>query len=482
MYSKARSGWMKHIDFIMLDQICLGLSFAVAFFLHGRDWSRTVGKQAYWKMFLVLLLLQVFVTVFFETFRNVLKRGYYEELKATFKNTALIFLMLSAYLLLAGIGDEYCKMIWILTGGIYLALTYGVRSLWKRRLFHKKKKQIGKHSLLILTTRELADTVIQRIRENNYGRFRIRGIILTDDGKKEEQIQGIPVVAEMGTVLEYIRTEWVDEIFLHLAGRQEAYQDLIAQCVKMGVTVHCNHPEMEENDFLGKRLVERMNSYTVLTYSANVITSRQAAVKRAIDILGGTVGCLITLGLLLVIGPIIYIQSPGPVFFSQERVGKNGRRFKIYKFRSMYLDAEGRKKELLKKNRNKEGLMFKVEDDPRIIGNYKGPGRGIGSFIRKTSLDEFPQFWNVLKGEMSLVGTRPPLVEEWERYSKHHRARMATIPGMTGLWQVNGRSEVTDFEKVVKWDVEYIENWSMELDFRLILQTVGVMISGKGSM
>ena len=180
--------------------------------------------------------------------------------------------------------------------------------------------------------------------------------------------------------------------------------------------------------------------------------------------------------------PAIYIKSPGPIFFSQYRVGKNGRKFKIYKFRSMYMDAEERKKELMKQNRVSDGLMFKMENDPRVIGSEKGPGKGIGNFIRKTSLDEFPQFFNVLKGDMSLVGTRPPTVDEWEKYELHHRARLAIKPGLTGMWQVSGRSEITDFEEVVKLDTKYISEWSFMLDIKILFKTVLIVLGQKGSM
>lgn len=179
--------------------------------------------------------------------------------------------------------------------------------------------------------------------------------------------------------------------------------------------------------------------------------------------------------LFLVIAPIIYVKSPGPIFFRQTRVGRNGKIFQMYKFRSMYLDAEERKKDLLKENRISDGLMFKIENDPRII-------KGIGHFIRKHSIDEFPQFFNVLKGDMSLVGTRPPTVDEWDRYSIHHRARLSIKPGITGLWQISGRSEITDFEEVVEMDREYIEKWSIGYDCMILLKTVGVLVGSDGAM
>lgn len=183
---------------------------------------------------------------------------------------------------------------------------------------------------------------------------------------------------------------------------------------------------------------------------------------------------------------MIYISSPGPIFFAQERIGRNGRKFKMYKFRSMYMDAEERKKELMAQNKISDGLMFKMDFDPRIIGNKILPDgtrkTGIGQFIRKTSLDEFPQFINILLGDMSLVGTRPPTVDEWELYEPHHRARMSFRPGLTGMWQVSGRSNITDFEEVVKLDTQYISEWSLRLDVKILWQTVWSVFKSDGAM
>ena len=174
----------------------------------------------------------------------------------------------------------------------------------------------------------------------------------------------------------------------------------------------------------------------------------------------------------LIFAPVIKKQSKGPVFFSQKRVGKNGRVFRIYKFRSMYMDAEERKQDLMLKN-EMEGPMFKLADDPRIFP--------VGRFIRKYSIDELPQFWNVLKGEMSLVGTRPPTVEEVEQYELHHRARLGIKPGLTGMWQVSGRSDITDFEEIVALDTQYISEWSLSVDLKILLRTFQVVLSGEGS-
>ena len=153
----------------------------------------------------------------------------------------------------------------------------------------------------------------------------------------------------------------------------------------------------------------------------------------------------------------------------------------MYKFRSMYMDAEERKKELMAQNKM-QGNMFKMDNDPRIIGSEKGPGKGIGNIIRSLSIDELPQFYNILKGDMSLVGTRPPTVDEVAEYDLHHKVRLSMKPGLTGMWQVSGRSEITDFEEVVKLDTKYISEWSFMLDIKILFKTVLIVLGQKGSM
>lgn len=188
--------------------------------------------------------------------------------------------------------------------------------------------------------------------------------------------------------------------------------------------------------------------------------------KRLIDIVGALVGLAIVAILFIPIAVAIAIDDPGPIFFSQVRCGWMGKRFRIWKFRSMYVDAEARKAELAKHNQV-QGAFFKIDNDPRITK--------IGRFLRRTSLDELPQFWNVLKGEMSLVGTRPPTPDEVERYEVPEWQRLDVKPGMTGEWQVNGRSTVRKFEDVIRLDLQYQKNWSLLYDLKLILKTVAIL-------
>jgi exopolysaccharide biosynthesis polyprenyl glycosylphosphotransferase len=192
--------------------------------------------------------------------------------------------------------------------------------------------------------------------------------------------------------------------------------------------------------------------------------------KRTMDIIGAIVGLILTSIIFLVVAIAIKLEDPkGTVFFSQTRVGKNGKEFKMYKFRSMVSDAEERLKDLLKYNET-TGAMFKMKNDPRVTK--------VGRFIRKTSIDELPQLWNVLKGDMSLVGPRPPLPREVEQYTEYDKQRLLVTPGCTGLWQISGRSNV-GFKEMVELDLQYIRNRSILLDIKIIFKTVLVLFGSK---
>ena len=200
---------------------------------------------------------------------------------------------------------------------------------------------------------------------------------------------------------------------------------------------------------------------------------RDVIIKRIMDIAAGLILFIAMCIAFPFVALGIMIQAPGPIFFKQTRIGKNGRRFDIYKFRSMYMDAEERKAELMKQNEMGSDFMFKMKDDPRIFP--------IGKLIRKLSIDELPQAINILRGDMSLVGTRPPTEKEFELYENYHRRRVSIKPGLTGMWQVSGRSSITDFDDIVKLDCEYIDNWNLRLDLKIIAKTVWVVLFGRGA-
>lgn len=194
--------------------------------------------------------------------------------------------------------------------------------------------------------------------------------------------------------------------------------------------------------------------------------------KRAFDVAGATLGLLVLSPLLLAIALLVKLDSPGPIFFRQRRVGLNGREFWMYKFRSMVVDAEAQLESLKSKNEVEGGVTFKIINDPRMTR--------VGRVLRKTSLDEFPQLFNVLRGEMSLVGPRPPLPKEVVLYSTEQKRRLTVTPGCTGLWQVSGRSKTT-FNRMIELDIDYIENWSLRRDLLITLKTFRVILKMEGS-
>lgn len=486
MYRKKIKGWQKHYDFILLDLVCLEAAFLIAFVLRrGVDDFMWKFQELYQSMAFFLVIEDIAMLIFLGTLKNVLKRGAYQEFIATFKHTAVVELIAILYLFAIKEGGNYSRMVMFLTGIVYIVLTYALRCLWKGHLRKRMKEGEGNRSLLIVTTLDLAQDVVDDIKAHNYEMFHIVGLVITDHDMSGQTIDGVPIVSDITGAANYVCRAWVDEILVVPAAQYQYPQAIIDQFIETGVTVHVSLAKAEQTKGQ-KQLVEQIGDYTVLTTSVNVAATSQLILKRLLDIVGGLVGCLLTLIILVIVGPIIYIKSPGPIIFSQIRVGKNGKKFKIYKIRSMYLDAEERKKELMAANRVKDGMMFKLDFDTRIIGNEILPDgttkTGIGNFIRATSLDEFPQFFNVLKGDMSLVGTRPPTLDEWEKYELHHKARLATKPGITGMWQVSGRSNITDFEEVVDLDMQYITEWSIGQDIKILCKTVSSVLRRDGSM
>lgn len=483
MYKKRPQGWIKHLDFIMLDLLCLCAAFMLSYAVRMGSFD-FLKDAAYRSLGIVILLGDIGVMLVSNTFKNVLKRDFYREFSMTIKQVCLMEAVAIVYLFTIQESVNYSRLMIYLLGVFYFLFGYLVRLAWKKRL-RKVMGSSGRRSLLIVTVDSMAKEAAVSVSENNYEQFRLAGLAILDRDRHGQAIANIPVIAGAEDVVECVCRGWIDEVLICMPQDIPCPRELMEKFMQMGVVVHTVLYQALENKGQ-KQFVERISNYTVLTNSINYATQTQQFIKRLTDIAGGLVGSLITCILFVMLAPVIFILSPGPVFFRQERVGKNGKRFWMYKFRSMYPDAEMRKKELMEKNRVQDGMMFKMDADPRIIGCKVLPDgrvkKGFGNFIRDFSLDEFPQFFNVLKGDMSLVGTRPPTVDEWERYELHHRARLAIRPGITGLWQVNGRSSITNFEEVVELDTQYITEWSMALDCRILIKTVGVVLGKRGAM
>ena len=357
---------------------------------------------------------------------------------------------------------------------LFLVLAYGLEGaklLWKvRRETGREKGRTGSLPRTAFVGKRAQYNKFRYFLKKTGIRMELVGYIAASDAELQDVLQGDAgeYLGSMEHLETLIRQHHLDQVYI-LQKKEEqlsAMQKYVDLCIDMGVTV------CMVVDFYKRRradsYVSCIGTYPVITYHTVTLNTGDQAVKRIMDIVGGLFGIVVFAPVMLCTALAIRMDSPGPVIFKQTRVGKNGRYFQIYKFRSMYLDAEERKAELLSQNEIAGGVMFKIKDDPRITR--------VGKIIRKLSIDELPQFFNVLGGSMSLVGTRPPTPDEVEKYDKKQWRRISIKPGLTGMWQVNGRSLVTDFEKIVEMDVEYIDNWSLGEDIRILCKTVRVLL------
>lgn len=471
MYKLSNRGWLKHFDFTVIDIVALEISFVVAYMLRF-GWSPLTADSIYSAIAIMLPVFHLSIVFFTEEYSGVLRRGYLKEFKEVLKHNTIILALLFFYMFFTKQAEAYSRIVLFTMWLCSCFFVWLGRVLLKKLISQIAFREKYLSYLLVLTVNDVANATIERLQSNKFSSYKVNGLVMIDSDEKSGLINSVPIVANSDTLMEYIRINPVDSVFINLPDsyKQEA-EELTERLVDMGITVHISMDHISSE--MPNKVVEELNGYTVLTTSIKMATPTQLFVKRGIDIVGGIVGLVATILATIIFGPIIYSQSPGPIFFSQERVGRGGRRFHIYKFRSMYVDAEERKKELMKQNKM-SGLMFKMDNDPRVLP--------IGNFIRKWSIDELPQSINILKGDMSLVGTRPPTVEEYKQYELHHKRRLAARPGLTGMWQVSGRSDITDFEEVVELDTEYIRNFSLRLYIKILFKTVGVVLGKKGSV
>ena len=469
MYKKAFQGWLKHIDFILLDELCLWLVMLVSLQLRSVRYDSRLDR-----MMPLLLLVNLFVFIASDSLANVIYNNDWQEWKATLRH-GISQAALSVVIVLTVNGMIVIPRFTILAfWALYVVFSYLVRILWRRFLLRRVRSRKTQKELLIITTDRYARDVVEHMRQYAFSNYAANGLILIDRDAKGETVNGIPVVANRDDAADYICRSWIDEVLFFRSSQDDLAQELIERCREMALTVHFYIPMQGVDE--KKQAFERIAGYNVVTTNLNMITPYDALIKRILDVILGLFGCLLALAVMAVVGPKIKKLSPGPLLYKQERIGENGKKFKMYKIRSMYMDADRRKAELEAQNSHSDGMLFKMDFDPRVIGNEILPDgtqkTGIGDFIRRTNLDELPQFFNVLRGEMSVVGTRPPTVDEWEKYQYHHRARMSIRPGVTGLWQISDQKDHMSFDEVVKLDTEYIANWSKHRDLWIIFRTL----------
>lgn len=460
----------------LVDTMVVLFSLVTAGMLRYQTVAQLCSAEEMNSLFCFIILLHITAFYFLKVFDGFFKRGRYAELLLSIKYN-LILIIGSAFLGFGLKNEVFTSR--LMMGYFFLLNTF---LIWIFHIFIRNRDKVFRWSqrkaknLLVVTTENHLEEVLKRFRRSKETVWNIAGVVLLDSQRApEELLDGAELIPDSEEAyLEYATQHVVDEVFIQvdeIQRREKFLKDMILEFEKMGVVVNLNL-DLFDLGLAGQKRVYNLEQYPVLAFSSRLFDYRMVQVKRLIDIMGALVGLVITVLVGIVLAPFLLWESPGPLIFCQKRVGVNGRVFNFYKFRSMYADAEERKKELMEQNEVK-GLMFKMKDDPRVTR--------VGAFIRKTSIDELPQFWNVLKGDMSLVGTRPPTLDEYQQYSYYQKRRISFRPGITGLWQISGRSEIKDFDEVVRLDLEYIDNWSLVLDFKIIFKTILVVLRGIGA-
>lgn len=436
-----------------------------------------------WLQTLCLLFVAFVVTFFFfDQDKNIVTRSENEEISLSLRFNIALGLVYAGCMLLAKatmLDSRYFAVTVPAVNAVLLPFSHAIL----KRLLIRFQRSWGMETLVgVVTTSDRAERLIPEI-QKDWSR-RVVGVSLLEATPAviSTRVCGVEVKATFDDFMDWIRREALDEVYVDVPmDSGESFIPYLDEMESMGLTVHFRLPLLDriEEACCDETSAARLSRSLGRCAGGNIVTMgtvelqlRDQIAKRCMDVVGAVIGCIISIPIIAVVAIPLKLESPGPLFFKQKRVGRNGRYFYIHKLRSMYVDAEARKKELMAQN-EMNGLMFKMEDDPRVTK--------VGKFIRRTSIDELPQFFDVLRGDMSLVGTRPPTVDEYKQYESHHKRRLSMKPGITGLWQVSGRSDIEDFEEVVKLDVAYIDNWSLWGDVKILFKTIYVVFAGKGA-
>lgn len=456
---------------VAVDTVVILIAFVLAYNTVQMATGRLSDILDYSWVLIVVIPVWLFLLTYFGLYDSMRTKSFFVVASELLKVHVIGGFIVSSSVFLVH-ATNYSRLLFgsfIISSLVLIVLAKGVIKLL---LMHFRRKGYNSRNILIVGSGEQMRRFVEVIRQHEDWGFIIVGIVRLSEESATEDIPGCAHLGYIQDLLKICKQNMIDEVIFSLPPSCLSMVDeFLVLLQEMGISVRMVI-DLYDVPTSHKELSMFHGEIPMLTYHCKEFDSGQLFMKRCLDIIGSCVGLMITGLLLPIVAAAIRLESSGPVFFSQIRVGENGRTFRCWKFRSMFLDAEDRKQELMARN-EMQGAMFKMKDDPRITR--------VGKFIRKTSIDELPQFWNVLKGEMSLVGTRPPTMDEVANYENWHRKRICIKPGITGLWQVSGRNQIQDFDDVVRLDIRYIEEWSMWLDIKLLLKTIWVVVVGKGA-
>jgi exopolysaccharide biosynthesis polyprenyl glycosylphosphotransferase len=377
-------------------------------------------------------------------------------------------LLLTGTLYVARAGDIPRRIVLITL--VMITISLSIRRLVYRLTLYRgfERGQATRNALIVGTGTE-AHALRHHLESIRRLGYTFKGFINLGEAGSTHDANSGEVVGSIETLFDHARRQFVDEIFLTNPCERGLVQKVLEQARIHGVDLRVV-PEMYDGQVLNSA-IEYIGQFPTIPLHCGQLPEVSLVVKRALDVVISGLSLLALSPVLLVIAIAVKLDSHGPVFYSSERIGKKGRVFRCTKFRTMIRDAEKRRADMMHMN-ERDGVLFKITNDPRVTR--------LGRFLRKYSLDEFPQFFNVLRGDMSIVGPRPPLASEVKEYKLGHLRRLDVTPGLTGLWQVEARQDPS-FDSYISLDVAYIENWSLLLDLKIIARTIGVVLAGTGS-
>ncbi|BBH22984.1 galactosyl transferase [Paenibacillus baekrokdamisoli] len=452
-----------HFSMLFCDVAAVIISFCLSYQIVGNIIELHEFKSFFW-MFLIFIALYTSTMNLYNMY-NKLTFTYYDRIIRNVFNSVLIATLSILLMIYFQSGLSYSRHFFFTFIGISFLLVISFRTYFT----YSKKRTIGlRKRVLVVGVQNVIEKFEYYVNKTNVN-IDIIGYV---ELNSESPLTNSPLLGKITDLEQILRQHVVDEVFFAIGDKQvTSIENHVALCENMGVTsrliLDLYSLSVSKSHFTG------IGTLPMLTLHTVSLNDFQLYFKRILDLIGSIVGILITAFLFIFLYPLIKLDSKGPALFAQKRVGINGRVFNIYKFRTMQIDAEQQKQKLMNENKVDGGFMFKMNNDPRVTR--------VGQFLRRTSLDELPQFFNIFLGHMSLVGTRPPTLDEVKRYETHHYRRISIKPGLTGMWQITGRSEITNFDQVVKLDTEYIDQWSIWLDVKIIIKTIMVVFNRKGA-
>lgn len=457
------------------DTIVTVLSFYAAYavrntYLRSLDLSGLYPVARYtWLLFVIVPLWGILLKVF-NAYRSYRTASFIYELAAVAK-AAIIGGFLIGSIAFAT-KSEYISRAFIFSFVVINILMLGLeRFLIRSMSWAIRKRGYNYRNVVIVGINETARDIARRIGNYDGWGLRLLGFIVADETAEDNHETEPKIIGTLSDLETIIKKNVVDEVIFAVPEKKlDELEDMLLMLEEHGINAR-----IAANIFphvIAKMRVEELETVPLLTFSTVPSNSIALGVKRIFDVVIAVLLIIFSMPIMLATAFLIKITSRGPVFFKQQRSGLHGRKFTLYKFRSMYNDAESRRKDLEKFN-EMEGPVFKIKDDPRITP--------IGKIIRNSSVDELPQLWNVLRGDMSIVGPRPPIPEEVAQYERWQRRRLSMRPGLTCLWQISGRNMINDFDEWVRLDLQYIDTWSLALDMKIFIKTVPVVLFRKGA-